>query len=99
MRQLKKGVQLEDGLAKVESIEEKGGEGANHWYRVVLNEGRNRIVRRIFAALGFTISRLLRVRFGILSLPPGLGRGRLLELQAAEVAKIVALAGLETRDV
>ena len=93
MRQLGKGVQLEDGLAKVESIEDQGGEGANHWYRIVLKEGRNRIVHRIFEALGFTVSRLMRVRFGMISLPPRLKKGQCLELGENEITKIMAQAG------
>ena len=92
MRQLKKGVQLEDGLAKVESIEDQGGEGANHWYRVVLKEGRNRIVHRIFETLGFTVSRLIRVRFGMISLPPRLKKGQCLGLGKNEITKIMAQA-------
>ncbi len=90
IRQLRKGVQLEDGLAKVESIEDQGGEGANHWYRIVLKEGRNRVVHRIFEALGFTVSRLIRVRFGQMSLPPRLKRGHFLELDKTEVAALMA---------
>jgi len=92
MRRLRKGVQLEDGPAKVESIEDQGGEGANHWYRIVLKEGRNRIVRRIFEALEFTVSRLMRVRFGTISLPPRLERGQWFELGKNESARIMAWA-------
>ena len=92
MRELGKGVQLEDGLAKVESIEDQGGEGANHWYRVVLKEGRNRVVHRIFKALGFTVSRLIRVRFGTIKLPPRLKKGQCLELGKNEITKIMAQA-------
>jgi 23S rRNA pseudouridine2605 synthase len=89
MRQLRKGVQLDDGLAKVESIDDQGGEGANHWYHIVLKEGRNRIVHRIFEALGFTVSRLIRVRFGQMNLSPLLKRGHFLELDKTEVAAIM----------
>ncbi len=93
IRQLRKGVQLEDGLAKVECIEDQGGKKVNHWYRIVLKEGRNRIVHRIFEVLGFTVSRLIRVRFGMTSLPPRLKRGQWLELGKNEIAKIMAQAG------
>ena len=92
MRRLRKGVKLEDGPAKVESIEDRGGEGANHWYRIVLKEGRNRIVHRIFKALGFTVSRLIRVRFGMISLPPRLKKGQWFELEKNELARIMAWA-------
>jgi 23S rRNA pseudouridine2605 synthase len=92
MLQLGKGVRLEDGLAKVESIDDQGGEGANHWYRIVLKEGRNRVVHRIFKALGFTVSRLMRVRFGMISLPPRLKKGQCLELEKNEITKIMAQA-------
>jgi 23S rRNA pseudouridine2605 synthase len=92
MRRLGKGVQLEDGPAKVESIEDQGGEGANHWYRIVLKEGRNRVVRRIFEALGFTVSRLTRVRFGMISLPPRLKKGQWFEFGKNESARIMAWA-------
>ena len=94
MRELRKGVLLKDGLAKVESIGDQAGEGANHWYKIVLKEGRNRIVRRIFEAFGFTVSRLIRVRFGVIGLPPQLNRGQWLELGKNELTKIMAQAEL-----
>src|SRR4030067_946935 len=56
---LKQGVELEDGPVKFEKLENQGGEGFNHWYRVMLKEGRNRVVRRTFDALGLPVSRLL----------------------------------------
>ena len=92
MSQLRKGVRLDDGLAKVESIKDQGGEGANHWYRIVLKEGRNRIVHRIIEALGYTVSRLIRVRFGMISLTPRLKKGQCLELGKNEITKIMARA-------
>ncbi len=74
------GVMLEDGLAKVERIREQGGEGANKWYNVVIKEGRNREVRRIFESQGLTVSRLVRVGFGPIGLPNRLKRGQFYEL-------------------
>ena len=86
---LKSGIMLDDGIARCSAVEDEGGEGANHWYRIVLAEGRNRVVRRMFEALGLTVSRLLRVRFGTISLPPRLKRGQLNELAPEEVARLM----------
>jgi 23S rRNA pseudouridine2605 synthase len=91
---LKQGVELEDGLVKFEKLEDQGGEGFNHWYRVMLKEGRNRVVRRTFDALKLPVSRLMRVRFGIISLPPRLKRGMTTELDAGEVAQVMDWAGV-----
>lgn len=96
MDMLVAGVQLEDGPAKCEKVEDGGGEeeGANHWYHVVLKEGRNREVRRLFEAMGLTVSRLIRTRYGTLAMPSLLKRGDLLELEAADVAVVVQAAGV-----
>ena len=87
---LKTGIMLEDGIARCESVKDEGGEGSNHWYHIVLKEGRNRIVRRMFEALGLTVSRLMRVRFGIVALPPRLKRGQFIELTADETRRLLA---------
>lgn len=89
IRQLTRGVRLEDGMARFEELEERGGRGLNNWYRVVLREGRNRIVRRMFEAVGYKVSRLMRVRFGILSLPFGVRRGGWREADAQQTAAIL----------
>ena len=86
---LKSGITLADGVAHCEFVADEGGEGSNHWYRLVLKEGRNRIVRRMFEALGLTVSRLMRVRFGIVGLPPRLKRGQFIELTEAETRRLL----------
>lgn len=86
---LKSGLMLADGVARFESIVDEGGEGSNHWYRIVLKEGRNRIVRRMFEALGLTVSRLMRVRFGIVGLPSRLKRGQFIELTPEETRRLL----------
>ena len=92
------GVMLEDGLARVERIHSQGGEVVNKWYNVVLKEGRNREVRRIFEHFGLTVSRLVRTGFGPIGLPNRLKRGQFYELNAAEVASVMKWADLPLPD-
>jgi 23S rRNA pseudouridine2605 synthase len=91
---LLEGVELEDGLAKFGSVEFLGGEGSNRWYRVTLQEGRNREVRRVFEAVGLTVSRLIRTRFGEIVLPPSLRRGRWEELSTDLANALLVQVGL-----
>ena len=96
MRQkLLSGVELEDGPANFNKISDGGGEGANRWYRVIISEGRNREVRRMFEAVGLTVSRLIRTRYGALTLPSSLKRGRWDELDERAVRNLMAASGLE----
>jgi 23S rRNA pseudouridine2605 synthase len=81
--------------AKFDRIEKRGGEGVNQWYHVVLREGRNREVRKMFEAIGLTVSRLMRVRFGKIGLPPRLTRGRMMELDPSQVRAVLKWVGME----
>ncbi|TAJ76512.1 MAG: pseudouridine synthase [Gallionellaceae bacterium] len=95
MKQMtREGIELEDGVVKFSKLSDEGGEGFNHWYRIVIKEGRNREVRRTFEALGLTVSRLMRVRFGIVNLPPSIKRGKMAELGEGEVKMILDWVGL-----
>ena len=95
-KMLREGVELDDGPVKFEKLEDEGGEGFNHWYRVIVKEGRNRVVRRTFDTLGLPVSRLMRVRFGIINLPPRLKRGMITELGEGEISQVMAWAGFRT---
>lgn len=88
IERLKTGIELSDGVARFSSIEDRGGEGANHWYHVILSEGRNREVRRMFEALELTVSRLMRVRYGPVLLPAGLKRGKWEDLDEGRVCQL-----------
>jgi 23S rRNA pseudouridine2605 synthase len=97
MRQsLLAGVELEDGVAQFSKISDLGGEGINKWYRVIIGEGRNREVRRMFEAVGLTVSRLIRIRYGVMTLPTGLKRGRWDELEEDAVRSLLKVSGLES---
>ena len=98
MRQkLLAGVDLDDGKAAFTKIIDGGGEGINKWYRVVIGEGRNREVRRMFEAVGLTVSRLIRTRYGAMTLPSGLKRGRWEELEENDVRNFMAAFGIEKK--
>ncbi len=90
-KSLTEGIQLEDGPAKFTGLRDEGGEGANHWYRVTISEGRNREVRRMFEAVGLTVSRLMRVRYGSVELPARLKRGMWMEMPEADACSLAGL--------
>jgi 23S rRNA pseudouridine2605 synthase len=86
---LTKGVMLEDGLARFHKVEYRGGEGTNTWYHVVLTEGRTREVRRLWESQHLEVSRLIRVRYGKILMPPSLRRGEYYELTEEEVKRYI----------
>ncbi|MCB1874667.1 MAG: pseudouridine synthase [Chromatiales bacterium] len=94
LQRLRSGVELEDGPARFDTVEDAGGEGANHWYRVVLREGRNREVRRLWDSQGCTVSRLTRTRFGPIVLNRRLPRGRWEQLDIRQLNELLQLVGL-----
>ena len=101
IKNLLKGVELEDGLLKFEQITDGGGQGANHWYHVVLKEGKNREVRRLWQSQDMRVSRLTRIRYGNLVLPRDLKVGKKVELSLDEIKalfKDVKLEWPESRD-
>ena len=94
MKLLTTGITLADGNGKFELIESIGGEGRNRWFRVVVKEGRNRFVRRMFESLGLQVSRLMRTRFGRVTLPSQLKRGMHMELPGSEINVLLDWVGL-----
>ncbi|HET8817203.1 MAG TPA: 23S rRNA pseudouridine(2605) synthase RluB, partial [Pseudidiomarina sp.] len=94
IKRLLKGVQLEDGPASFKSIQRGGGEGMNQWYHVVLTEGRNREVRRLWESQGMQVSRLMRVRYGNIKLEQGLPQSGWGELKLPEINYLRELVGL-----
>lgn len=85
IKNLLKGVKLDDGVAKFSRVDFRGGEGANSWYHVIISEGRNREVRRMWESQGLEVSRLIRIRYGSLHMPRFLSRGEYIELSREEV--------------
>ena len=84
LRNLRQGVELEDGPARFSDIRDAGGSGENHWFHVTILEGRNREVRRLWQSQGLTVSRLKRVRYGAVFLPKRLRAGHWSEITPRE---------------
>jgi 23S rRNA pseudouridine2605 synthase len=95
IERLRNGVPLDDGPARFDEVRDAGGEGANHWYRVRISEGRKREVRRMWEAVGARVSRLIRVRYGPVTLPRNLRTGRWHELEPHRVTQLQQLVKLE----
>jgi 23S rRNA pseudouridine2605 synthase len=95
LERLIQGVELEDGVARFSAIEESGGSGANRWYHVIIKEGRNREVRRLWESQGVKVSRLTRVRYGPVILERKLRPGKHRSLTFAEQKALYQAAGLK----
>lgn len=95
LNQLLQGVELDDGPAKFEDITASGGDSANHWFQVTLSEGKNREVRRLWAAIGYDVSRLIRIAYGPLELPRSLRKGKYEPLTPGQVRNLYWAAGLK----
>lgn len=95
LKQLTSGIELEDGPARFEEIVESGGSGANRWFHVVIVEGRQREVRRLWEAIGMRVSRLKRVRFGSVILDSSVKAGRWRELTDKESGELLEQVGMK----
>ena len=98
LQRLLDGVMLEDGIARFADIQDGGGDGINHWFYVVLMEGRNREVRRLWESQGLTVSRLKRVRYGDVFIPSRVKQGQWVELDHKEVKSLYRLADLPVKE-
>jgi len=94
LERLRSEVELDDGPAHFDDIVDAGGSGANHWFHVVIREGRHREVRRMWEAVGAQVSRLMRIRYGSAVLGDYLRAGRWRELDESEVDALLALVGM-----
>jgi len=95
LQQLRTGVMLEDGTAHFDHIVDAGGKGANHWYHVILREGRNREVRRLWEAVGHTVSRLQRVRYGNITLDREINTKKWRDLTPVQIRHLLKMVELK----
>lgn len=99
LQRMIEGVMLEDGMARFTDIVDGGGDGINRWYYVVIMEGRNREVRRLWESQGFTVSRLKRVRYGEVFIPSKVKQGQWIELSPKEIKGLYRMAELPAKAV
>ncbi len=97
LKRLHDGIELEDGIAKFQRVWFDGGTDNNQWYRVVLTEGRNREVRRVWATLGYQLSRLIRVRYGPVDLPGWLRAGKITDVEEGLLTHLYEVAGISPK--
>lgn len=83
------GVEDEGEVLRFNAVRDQGGEGKNHWYHVTLVTGKNREVRRLWNSQNITVSRLIRVRYGLVKLPPRLKPGRCVDLSVEDVERLL----------
>ena len=89
LNRLKKGVLIDGDEMHFDSIQDAGGEGSNHWYHVLVKEGKNRMVRKLWESQGVKVSRLIRIRFAAITLPRLLRRGKWTELEKETVTELI----------
>lgn len=89
LERLKKGILIDGHKMRFDQIEDAGGERSNHWYHVLVKEGRNRMVRKLWESQGVKVSRLIRIRFGLITLPRVLRRGKWMELEKEAVTELL----------
>lgn len=98
LQRMLEGVMLEDGMARFTDIQQIGKGGINTWFCVVLMEGRNREVRRLWESQGLTVSRLKRVRYGEVFIPSKVKQGQWVELERPEVKSLYRMASLAPKE-
>ena len=99
LRRMLEGVMLDDGMARFADIQDGGGDGINRWYYVVLMEGRNREVRRLWESQGLTVSRLKRVRYGDVFIPSKVKQGQWVEMDRTDVKSLYRIASLKLKEI
>lgn len=98
IERIRAGISLDDGVARFDRVERTGGDASNQWFSVVVSEGRNRLVRRVWEAVDCRVSRLIRVRYGPVELSRSLRPGHHRLLKDKELEALYAAAGLREEE-